>query len=238
VPTNDDFTPHDHLPVFFSGHPENGRRDSSRLFKPAILAFTATLIGIAIAFSLGNPLRLFADTGASLTDTSAPQPDIVQSIPTVQPTADTQALPLTATGAPSRNETTATFEATYQGPADMGEAPTGALLKQFQAWATQEEVRPQEDAPPQIEPARPAQEARAQALQSEETSVRPIHKHRRVRPIQNARAEMPLRNPRARIRRDQNARVAGRPVQDAQAQDQSVQNALAPTFLQSLGRQQ
>ena len=226
--TEDGFTPDHPLPLFLSGHAdEREERGSLLLLNASILVLVASLIGMAIILSFGNPTKVFADIKASLNDLSALQPDTVQSTPTIQSTADAKALPLTAGGALTRDEIATNFDTTDQSQAGSSEAPSGALLKEFQDWATKEDAR----AP--IETVRPAQDARAQVLQSAQARVLPIQKQK-VQPVQNTRAD--IQNQRnLRVRRDQNARAAVRPVQDARAQDQPVQNARAPSLLQSLG---
>jgi hypothetical protein len=228
VLTEDGFTPDEPLPLFLSGHAdEHEERGSLLLLNASILVLVASLIGMAIILSFGNPAKVFADIKASLIDLSAVRPDNAQSTPTIQSAADAKALPLTARGALARGETATDFDTADRSQAGINEAPSGALLEEFQDWAAKEDARAQ------IETMRPAQDARAQVLQSAQARVLPIQKQK-VRPVQNAQAEnQNQRNP--RVRRDQNARVAVRPVQDARAQDQPVQNARTPSLLQSLG---
>ena len=70
---------------------------SSRVRKASILGATATAIFVAILW-VGNPATLFVDLTASLVDKSALQPGTDQSTPTIQSTADAQALPPTPKG--------------------------------------------------------------------------------------------------------------------------------------------
>jgi hypothetical protein len=239
VPTEDEFGPNDPLPLFLSRHADEPEERSSLLrLNASILFLVASLVGMVIILSWGNPAKVFADIKASLTDPSAPQPDTVQSTPTIQSTADARALPPTSGGAPVREEIATTFATAGPSQAEISTAPPGALLKQFQDWAATENP-PAQVEPAQVETVPPAQDARAQVLQSAQARTLPVQKHLRVRPVQNARAEnQNLQNPRARVRRDQNAQVPVRPVQDARAQDQPVQNAQTPSLLQSLGLQQ
>lgn len=225
----DGFNPDDPLPLFLSDRAGEPReRGLLLLLNAIILVITIILMGIAITLSLGNPITVFEDIKASLTDNSALQPQPVQSTPTIQSTADAQALPSTARGA--RDETATASNTADQSQGDLSEAPSDALFRQFQAWAAKQDARPQ------VEHVRPTQDARAQELQGAQAPVQSIQKHQRVRPVQNARAEIrPPQHPQARVRRDQNPRVEGRPVQDVRAQDQPVQNAQTPSLLQSLG---
>jgi hypothetical protein len=239
VPTEDSFTPDHPLPLFLSRRAdEHEQRGSSRLLKASALVITATASAIAIALSLGNPVKVIGDVTASLADMSGLRPRTDQSPPIIQ---STQALPPTARGAISRAETAAAD----QGQTEISEPPSGAVLKQFRAWAAREDAQAQaEPAQPvqntqaKAEPEQPAQNARAQVLEDDPAPVRHIRKYRRVRTVQSARAE--IRHPRARVQRHQNARVEVRPVQDARAQAQPGQNPQPPqppSFLQSLGWQ-
>jgi len=172
VPTDDGFTPDHSLPLFLSGHAdEYEERGSLLLLNASILVLVASLVGMAILLSFGDPAKVFADIKASLTDISALQPDKVQSTPTIQSTADAKALPPTARGAPARDEIATTFDTADQSQAGISAAPPGALLKQFQDWAAKEDARAQ------IETVRRAQDARAQVLQNAQPRVRPTQKH-------------------------------------------------------------
>ncbi|MCP3471720.1 hypothetical protein NLM33_15460 [Bradyrhizobium sp. CCGUVB1N3] len=254
MPTKDRFTSNDPLTLFLSEHADGPEEQgigkaldsasiSSRILKASILAATATAIGIAI-LSVENPATLFAGVTASRIDNSALQPGTDQSTPTVQSTAmqstaDAQALPPTARDAPSvnpesappsdnktaaRNEPTrdefaAASEPAAQSQTENTELPTEALFKQFQAWRAEEDRR--------------AQVALVQLPQDARPEVGPTQKHRRVRPVQNARAKIRhAQKPRAKVQREQDGEVPARPVRDARAQDQSVQSAQAPSFLQ------
>jgi hypothetical protein len=237
VPAEDSFTPEHPLPLFLSGRAvEHQPRRSSRLLKASALVIAATMSGIAITLSLGNPGKIVGDVTASLAAMSGLTPGTDQSPSTTQSSADAPALPPRASG----DETAAT------GPTDQSQTETnkplsGALLKQFQAWAAKEEIRaepaqPEQKEQAQTEPVPPVQSARAQALEDDQAPVRTIRKHRRGRLLQNARAEI-RPHPRARVARHQNARTEVRPVQDARAQAPSVQTGPPPSFLQSLGWQ-
>jgi hypothetical protein len=168
VPTKDGFIPDHPLPLFLSGHAdEHEERSSLLLLNASILVLVASLVGMAVLLSMGNPAKVFADVKASLTDILALQPDTVQSTPAIQSTADAEALPPTATGAPVRDEIATTFDTTHQSQAEI----RAALLKQFQDWAAKEDARAQ------TETLRPAQDARAQVLQRAQARVLPVKKH-------------------------------------------------------------
>src|SRR6266851_3488276 len=219
MPTKDGFTPDHPLPLFLSeerGQPDIGKAwdravISSRILKTSILVVTATAIAI---LTVENPVALFANVTASLFDTSAFQPGTGQSTPTIQSTADAKALPPTARDAPTRDEIAVAFGPANQSQTESSEPPAEDLLKQFQAWAAEEDVRAQVVP---VHPVQPVQDAPVQVVQDARAEIRPRQNHR------------------AKVRREQNARVQVPPVQDARAQDQSVQNAQAPSFLQSLG---
>jgi hypothetical protein len=210
------------IPLFLSDHTEELEKPvigkawhraaiSSRILKTSILVVTAAAIVFAIRL-VGNPLVLFTNTTASLVATSAPQ-DGAQSMPTIQSTADAQALPPTASEAPTGEEIAAASSIAYQSHTENPQPAADGLFKEYQAWAAEEDAR---------------------------TQVRPVQKQ--VRPVQNARGEVGpartarakvVKNARAQVRREQNVQV--RPVQNTQAQAQPVQNAQPTWLLQSLG---
>jgi hypothetical protein len=245
MPTEDDFTSDHSLPLFLSGHvDEHEERGSLLLLNASIFVLVASLVGMAIILSLGNPAEVFVDIKASLTDISPLQASTVQSTPTipsaptVQSAAEAQALPPTAKGAPTRDEIAAAPEPAGQSQTENSEPSSESRFRQFQAWAAEKDAQAQvgpvqsvQDAPAQV-----AENARAQVAENAQAPLRPMQKHRHVRPVRSARAEMrAVQNPRKKVRREQNAPVQVPPAQDARAQDQSVQNAQAPSFLQTFG---
>jgi hypothetical protein len=236
-PTKDGFNQDHPLPLFLADEPEQqgiGKAwdravISSRVLKASILVATATAIGIAI-LSLGNPGMLFADITASMVDKSALQPGTDQSTPTIQSTADAQALPPTEENAPSGDEIAAASEPAGQIQTENSEPPSGALFSKLPTWAAEK------DAQAQVGPAQSVQDAPGQVAENVRAPLRPMQKHRDVRPVHNARAEIqPAQNPPKKTRREQNARIQVPPAQDARAQNKSVQKAQAPSFLQYFG---
>ena len=237
--TTDGFQP-DRSPIFLSEDAEKAEQPDigkalareviwSRVLKTSILAVAATAIGIAV-LSIGNPVALVANVTDSLVDKSALQPGADPSTSTTQSIAGTQDLPPTTTHAPTRDEVAAAVEPADQSQAETSQLLTEALFKQFQAWAAEDDTRAK------AEPAQPAQAAPVRVVQDAPAQVQPVKKHRRVRSVQNARAEIrPHRNHRARVREEQNAQGDSPAVPDARAQEQSMQNAQTPSFLQSLG---
>jgi hypothetical protein len=251
--TKDGFNPARSLPLVLADQTEqqgignacDGAVTSSRVLKASILIATATATGIAV-LSVGNPVTLFADVTASLVGNSGLQPGTDQSTPTiqstadaqalVQSTADAQALPPTATDAPTRDEIAAS-EPAGKDQTEKSEPPSEALFRQYQAWAAEK------DAQAHVRPAQPVQDAPAQVVQNAPARVaenarvphRLMQKHRHVVPVHNARAEMRTQNFRTKVRRAQSARVERPPIQDTRAQDQSVQNAQTLSLLPTVG---
>src|ERR1700730_16234152 len=111
MPTKDNFTPDNPLPVFLSERADEPEQPgmgiawdravvSSRILEASILIVTATAIAILL---VGNPVPFFANVTAALVDMSALQPGTDQSTPTIQSTAGTQDLLPTAREAPPVN---------------------------------------------------------------------------------------------------------------------------------------
>ena len=164
MPTKDGFDPDHPLPLFLSvDEPEQediGKAwdravISSRVLKASIVVATATAIGIAV-LAVGDPVALFADGTASLVDN---QPDTDQSTPTIQFTADAQALPPIAKDAPTRDEIAAASEPAGQSQTENSEPSSKALFRQYQAWAAEEDTRAQ------AKPVPPVQDAPTQVVQ-------------------------------------------------------------------------
>src|SRR5258705_4540407 len=102
MPIRDGFDPNHPLPFFLSGHAdEHEERGSLLLLHESILVLVASLVGMAILLSLGNPAKGFADIKASLTDISRLHPDTVQTRPT-------------AWGAAARDEIATAFDNAHQ----------------------------------------------------------------------------------------------------------------------------
>jgi hypothetical protein len=176
---------------------------ASRILKIGILIVAAAAIVFAV-LSMGNPSVLFANATAFLVGTSAPQDGTGQSIPTIQPTADAQALPPTASEAPTGEEIAAVFKTTSHSETEIREPPAEALLRQYQAWAAEEDARTQ------VRPLRSEQDAQAQPVQDAQAQVRPVQKQ--VRPARNARAKV-VKNARAQVRREQHTQAQVQPAQ-------------------------
>src|SRR6266850_6839593 len=160
----------DPIPLFLSDHTEGPEQPvigkdravmSSRIVKTSILVVMAAAIVLAM-LSGGNPLVLFENAMASLVATSTPQDDTGQSMPSIQSTADAQALPPTASEAPTGGEIAVASKTASQSETEIRQPPAEALLKQFQAWATEEDA--------QVRPEQPVQDAQAQ-IQDDQSGV-------------------------------------------------------------------
>jgi len=203
MPAADGFTPDHSLPHFLAERADEPRQQGigkasdksviwSRILKTSIVVVTATAIGIAI-LSAGNPVTLFANVRASLVDTSALQPRTDPPMPTIQSTADAQALPPVGGDTPTREEFAAALEPADKSQTETSESPSEDLLKKFEAWAAKENSQAQAG------PVQPVQVAPVQAVKNARAPVRAVQKQRKVRPIHNARAQIrPVQNPRAR----------------------------------------
>jgi hypothetical protein len=151
-----------------------------------------------MTFSLGYPMRMFAD--ASPTAPAVTQPIADQSTPpTTLQSQSTVDAGQTVGSAANRDEVAdaTAHAAAATAPASDGqpetrEPPSGALLKQFQSWAASQDsqAEPTRDTPTQVEPVRPI-------VQDTQAPVEPI------RPIQDAAATQAEPTP---------------PVEDAQTQ--------------------
>ena len=248
MPTNDDFDPADSLPQFLSvpteqdiGKAPDGAVAASRVVKASVMIAAATATGIAVLMA-GDPVALLAQVSASLVgNSSPPSAPAIQSAadaPALVPSAaEAQALAPTTVDAPTRNEIPAS-EPAGKDQAENSEPPSETLLRQFQAWAAEQDaqahggpVQPVQDAPAQVVQNATAQTAPASATENVR-AYRPVQKRRQVRAVNNARAEVRTQNqnPRKQVRRPQSARAERPPVQDARAQDQSVQDAQTPSF--------
>jgi hypothetical protein len=185
VPTEDGFDSDLPLPLFLSGHTdENKQQGSLLLLNAGILVMTATLVGIAITLSWGNPVKVFANVTASRTDFSARWPGTDQSTPKIQLPPDAQGSAPTARGAPAHGEIAS--EPANQCQTENNVPPAEVLFRQFQAWAAKGDAWPQVEPVQQVEPVRPVQDARAQVLESAPAPAQPMQRHRNAKPAQNA----------------------------------------------------
>jgi hypothetical protein len=140
------------VPLFLSDHdeerepPDTGKvwyraAISSRNLRTSILVVTAAAIVFAI-LAVGTPVALFANATASLVGISAPQSGTGESTPAVQSSSSAQASPA-ARDAPTHAEIVAAFNTAHQSQTEIRQPPAEASLKQFQAWATEQDARAQ-----------------------------------------------------------------------------------------------
>jgi hypothetical protein len=182
--TRDRFSPSNPLPLVISDHAEEAEQSgkawdaiiSSRIAKTVVSVFMAAAIVFAIV-TVGNPIVLFVT--ASEVSTSAPR-DKGQSMPAIQSTASAQALPPAVRAAPRADELLAAFKTAFESKI-VDQPRDEALFDQFQAWAAVE------DAPAQVRPPQPIQDARAQVAQK--VRVQPLPKPRPVQAQKTARSQ-------------------------------------------------
>ncbi len=229
-----------------TGNARDGAVASSRVLKVSALIATVAAIAIAVAvLSVRDTVTPDVDVTASLAGNSKLQSDADQPAPEtqstvgatalVQPAADPQVAPPAAQDVSTREEIAAS-ESAGKDQAEASPPASETLFKQFQAWAAEQDVRPNyrplvEDVPAQAEKTAAANAPAPNRL---------VQKRRYVRPVQNARAEARPENVRKKkVRRAPVARAARPPVEEArtqgQAQSQPVQDAQASSFLPAFG---
>jgi hypothetical protein len=235
---------------------------SPKILKASFLGATAAAAVVAAVVVMGNPPALVADATAFLAALSAPRDGAHEEAPLVQSSDAAPASQPTASEAPAGNASAAPLQIADQGQTAIPQAPAGALLGQFQAWAAgrdaqaegrdaQADVRPMQDAQQPVQKAQ--QDAEADRVEDARAEVAAVQEHQTVRPVKNLRAEIkvkPIHRP--KVRPEQTARIKIlRPVRDARAREARAQEARAqearapeppvpqarPTFLQSIGLQ-
>jgi hypothetical protein len=141
-----------------------------------------------------------------------------------QSTAVAQASPEISRQAPKDDNIAAAFEVFYQGKTEIPETPSEALLKQFQAWATEEGGRVQVQQPEA--PVGPAQDTRAQVKpgQTAPAEDRPVKKQRPARLERNSKELRSVRRTQPQIRQERNAAQV-QPEQKDQTQDRALQSS-------------
>jgi hypothetical protein len=235
------------LPSFLTSHADEHEphdtlkqelQSTSGIFKASIFTVAVAVTGIALALSLGHPVRVLADATASLSDSSDLQRGVNQSPPAIQQAADARSSAPAAGGTLTREDMAVLAELTSQARAENNQPASGALLEQFQAWAArQDDAQAQESAQAEAEqPVQPVQAAPVQIARDDVAPEEPVQRHRTANSLRNARAEMPpVQKPKAKIQRKQATRRQAAPIQDARAVQQPVPNVQQPSFLQSLG---
>ena len=226
------------LRLFPSGQVEaHGQQRRSLTLKTSLAAIVATVIGIAVAFSLGHPVKVLADATASLIDNSPLQRIADASMRALQSTGDDQPInpaddmwffAEAPAGAPARDQVAALPQAAGQARTDDNDAPSATLLSQFEAWAARQDAASEA-------PMQPAEPAPRLSADQRPAAVEAVQKHRKAKPVQNARAELRRdQRSQARVQREQNAWRLAPPVQDAHAQLVPPQQNAQPSLTQDL----
>jgi len=223
--------------------PNSGRAWRRPSVSPQILKWSVTVVAAAAiaaaVVSMGDPLALFAGTTAVLTGASTPRDGSGQETPLVESGASTQALPSIPNDAPADNDVARPSETAGQRQTEITQAPTGALLGQFQAWAANR------DGLPLIQPLQSAQQDQTGSIQGIQSTdpaqdVRPeflpVPQRRQAKRDKNARGELgPKPNPRAKGRPAPNGQTYLLPAQVRETDSPAVQNTRPPSFLEGFG---
>lgn len=190
---------------------------TSRTLRTSILFVTAVAI-VFVVLLFGDPLALFTSAMASLISPS-PQIGTRQSGSTIQSTASAQALLPTA-GVPQSNEIDGAVKTDYQRQPEISRSQAGALFKQFQAWAAEQDARAT------VRPLATVQEAKERDVQrrAQDQPTKP----RRARPMHDAWADVRPGERHRQIRSERTARAHIRPKENARVQDQSSHEATWP----------
>jgi hypothetical protein len=203
----------DPIPLFLAAQ-EPHQRGIGRGGHRAVVIASCILFaaGAAIVFtvlSAGNPLVLFTNATASVSGESTHQDGTGRQMPIVQSTSGNQALAPTAEAAFKSDHSAAAFKTA--GETEIREPPAEALLKQFQAWATEEDARAQVQP---VQPVEPVQDALAHGVQNARAEVRPVQEHRQIRSDHTAPQVRSGHNIRARIKSEHPARAEVLPVRN------------------------
>jgi hypothetical protein len=186
-----------------------------------LFATAATIV--AAVLLVGNPFAFLMDAAASLVGTSS-RNGAVRPTAMTQSTATAQASPENSRQAPSGDNIAAAFEVFYPGKAEIPGTPPEALLKQFQAWATEGDGRVEVQQPETL--VAPAQDARAEVKpgQTAPTEDRPVRKQRPAGLDRNSKAQKSARRAQPPVRQERNA-AAAQPEQKDQTQDRALPNS-------------
>lgn len=205
-----------------SGKPWDRAASSSRSRKTGVLCATAATIVVA-ALLVGNPFAFLMDAAVSLVGTSS-RNGAVRPTSMTQSTAAAQASPENPGLAPKGANFAAAFEVFSQGKTEIPEIAPQALLKQFQAWATEEGGRVQVQQPEA--PDGPAQDIRAEVKpgQNARTEDRPMKKQRPAGLERNSKAQRAARRTQPPIRQERNATQV-QPEQNDPTQDRALPNS-------------
>lgn len=204
----------DPIPLLLAAHHQRGvgRGGHRAVVIASCILFAAGAAIVFTVLSVGNPLVLFANATASVSGESAPQDGTGQQMPIVQSTSGGQASAPTAEEALKSDDSDAAFKTA--GETEIREPPAEALLKQFQAWATEEDARAQVQPVQPVEPVQPIQDARAHGVQNARAEVRPVQEHQQIRSDHTAPQVRSGHNTRARIKPEHPARAEVLPVRN------------------------
>jgi len=229
---------HAEKPVRSDGHTAWRRRAvPSRVVKWSVLVATAAAIALAI-LSMADPLaELLGDATAFLTGGSTPQDGTAQDMPIGQSSASTQALPPITNDAAADNDIARPSETASQGQIEITQAPTGALLGQFQAWAANRDGRAE------LQPLLPMQQDQTGSIASVDYPTQnarpedfPVPQRRQAKRDKNVRVEIgPKPTARAKGRPDPNRPIYFQSGQVREPDAPPVQNTRPPSFLESFG---
>jgi hypothetical protein len=220
---------------------DGGRDETFRMIRATAIVLVALGIGTAV-LSLEDPLAPLAAVSASVIDVLAPMPD--QATKLVTPAVALRMAWPADGDATIRLASAAASEPADRHPAEAGEGASDVLVKQFVAWA-QNQDRDQEGQErlqalpqPQAEPVRPVEVAQDVPVRIAPDALAPVRvaeKLQRERAFRSARAELsPERNSQAKV---SSAHPAPRtkPVENAHAQDAPVRNAQPSSWSQMFG---
>jgi len=212
----DRFLENDPAPLFLAGPFEEAEQSTLRKivssdgFRRAVLAFAAAATLFAVAWVV-NAI-VFARVTASEATARAPRDGGGQLAPTMQSNSNAQAndnaqvndtaqvVPTTQPGdqllaafkaavetkAPAETKAPIETKAAIETKADVDQVGSETLLKQFKAWASEENVQEAPAAQPEPTPA--AQSAQAEAVQPARAEIVPLPRRRPPHVEQAARA--------------------------------------------------
>jgi hypothetical protein len=262
VPMNDDPAPEHTLPHLLSNDTVNSMQFRLlRILKTGLLSLTALAVGGATLLLADPKVRITAIT-ASHVDLPASSPDQAGA-PPAQSIVEAQTASSAETEVPSDQPPTAAAPELIEPkpaepkPADAA-ADRDALFRQFQAWAQQQNSKPDQQPnsgpeapaqttrdrseqstlarpPAETTPSAPAQTEAESPLQGSHAPTRTAQKRRVVREPANTRAEAdPAQRAHALVLHPRSGPARPQPVQETRAQETPVQSPPAPSLMQQL----
>jgi hypothetical protein len=255
VHMNDDSAPDQSLPLFLSNDADGAeQRGSSRILWAGFLTLAALAVGGATLL-LGDPGSRITALTASLTGASAPATDHAEATPPAQSTVEAQATAPAETEAPRDQQPAAAAPEPAEPKQADAAVDRDALFRQFQAWAQQQNGKPdrQQDSRQEtqvpatrdvsIQPAPP--QPAAETTQAVPTRVEPkapapvaqapvraVQKQRPVRELRNARAEIESER---RAKAKAAAQTYWTPTEEPRAPDTPAQSPETPWLLRLFG---